>query len=212
MKVAILSESPPDESAIVILVVAVLGSSVDRVAGPPLRSRGWPSVRSLLPGVIRHLHFRTDADGLVVVVDSDSPVAHRETASETVCQDGCRLCELRLVAHSTLQRLPARSVRAPLKVAVGLAVPAIEAWYRVGVNATVTEAVWIQAHTGLRPRLPYTKASLKEAVYGTDRPPPGLSATRAVEQATRLTTQLQELSTAFPGFRVLSTELATWRL
>jgi hypothetical protein len=32
MKVAILSESPPDESAIVILVEAVLGSSVDRVA------------------------------------------------------------------------------------------------------------------------------------------------------------------------------------
>ena len=161
MKVAILSESPPDESAIVILVVAVLGSSVDRVAGPPLRSRGWPSVRSLLPGVIRHLHFRTDADGLVVVVDSDSPVAHRETASETVCQDGCRLCELRLVAHSTLQRLPARPVRAPLKVAVGLAVPAIEAWYRVGVDATVTEAAWIQAHTGLRPRLPVYEGELE---------------------------------------------------
>ena len=212
MKVAVLSESSPDESAIVILVEAVLGSSVDRVAGPPLRSRGWPSVRSVLRGVILHLHFRTDADGLVVVVDSDSPIAHREMTSETACQDGCRLCELRLVARSTLQQLSARPGHTSFKVAVGLAVPAIEAWYRVGVDATVTEAAWIQAHTGLRPRLPYTKASLKEAVYGTDRPPPGLSATRAVEQATRLTTQLRELSTAFPGFRVLSTELATWRL
>jgi hypothetical protein len=168
-------------------------------------------VRSVLPGVILYLHFRTDAGGLVVVVDSDSPIAHREIAGETVCQDGCRLCELRLVARSTLQRLTARPGRASLKVAVGLAVPAIEAWYRVGVDATVTEATWIQAHTGLRPRPPYTKASLKEAVYGTDRPPIGLSATQAVEQATRLTTQLQELCTAFPGFRILSDEVATWR-
>jgi hypothetical protein len=211
MKVAILSESPPDESAIVILVEALVGSPVDRVTGPALRSRGWPSVRSVLPGVILHLHFRTDADGLVVVVDSDSPIAHREIANETVCQSGCRLCELRLVARSTIQRLSGRPGRASLKVAIGLAVPAIEAWYRVGVDATVTEAAWIQAHTGLRPRLPYTKASLKEAVYGTDRPPPGLSATRAVEQATRLSTQLRDLSTAFPGFRVLSDELAMWR-
>ena len=97
-----------------------------------------------------HLHFRTDAEGLVVVVDSDSPIAHREVASETVCQNGCRLWEPRLVARSTIQRLSARPVRAPLKVAIGLAVPAIEAWYRVGVDATVTEAAWIQAHTGLK--------------------------------------------------------------
>ena len=65
MKVAVLSESPPDEAAIAILVEAALDASVERVAGPPLRSRGWPSVRSILPVVIKHLHFRTDADGLV---------------------------------------------------------------------------------------------------------------------------------------------------
>ena len=211
MKVAVLCESPPDESAIVILVGAVLGSLVDRVAGPTLRSRGWPSVRSVLPSVIQHCYFRTDADGLVVVVDSDSPIAHREGPAESACETGCRLCALRLAARSTLQRLSARAARAPLKVAVGLAVPAIEAWYRVGMDATVTEAAWIQAYSGLRPRLPYTKASLKEAVYGTDRPPLGLSVTHAVEHATRLTTQLRELSLAFPGFRVLSEELSTWR-
>ena len=210
MKVAILSESPPDESAIAILVGALLGSPVERVPGPRLRSRGWPSVRSILPVVIRHLHFRTDADGLIVVVDSDSPIAHREGTAETVCQTGCRLCELRLVARSALQQLPARPVPRSLKVAVGLAVPAIEAWYRVGVDATVTEAAWIQAHAGLRPHLPYTKVSLKEAVYGSGRPPRALSSTRAVEEAARLATQLRDLSTAFPGFRALSEELAAW--
>lgn len=90
--------------------------------------------------MITHLHFRTDADGLIVVVDSDSPIAHREGTAETLGQAGCRLCELRLVARSALQRLSARPVLRSLRVAVGLAVPAIEAWYRVGVDAAVTEA------------------------------------------------------------------------
>ena len=97
-----------------------------------------------------------------------------------------------------------------MKVAVGLAVPSIEAWYRVGVDGTVTEAALVQAHTGLTSRLPYTKTSLKQAVYGTDKPPIGLSATRAVEEATRLTRQLPDLSTAFPGFRALRDELGRW--
>jgi hypothetical protein len=210
MKVAILSESPPDEAAITILVGAVLGSPITRVESLRLRSRGWPSVRSALPGVILHLHYRTDAAGLIVVVDSDSPIAHREVITEAACQNGCRLCELRLVTRSTLQRLSARPVRTLLKVAVGLAVPAIEAWYRVGVDGTVTEATWIQAHAGLKPRLPYTKLSLKQDVYGTDRPPSALSILRATEEARRLSIRLQELSTAFPGFRVLSDELSTW--
>jgi hypothetical protein len=211
MKVAVLSESPPDESAIVVLVKAILGLPVEQVEGPSLRSRGWPSVRSILPVVIKHLYFRTDADGLVVVVDSDTQIAHREGEAGTVCQSGCRLCELRVIARTCLERLPARSASRPLKVAVGLAVPSIEAWYRVGVDGAVTEAAWVQAHIGPRPRPPYTKISLKQAVYGTDRPSRGLSATRAIEEANRLTTQLPDLSTAFPGFRALQDELGRWR-
>ena len=170
MKVAVLSESPPDESAIAILVKAILGAPVERVEGPSLRSRGWPSVRSILPVVIKSLYFRTDADGLVVVVDSDTHVTHREGDTEAVCQEGCRLCELRIIAQRCLQHLPSRPAPRALKVTVGLAVPSIEAWYRVGGDATVTEAAWVQSHTGPRPRPPYSKTSLKQAVYGTDRP------------------------------------------
>ena len=210
MKVAILSESPPDESAIAILLEAVLGRPFARIAGPQLRSRGWPSVKSILPVVIKHLHFRTDAEGLVVVVDSDSPIAHRETSLDAVCQHGCRLCELRLVAHNTLQQLGTRPLRDSLKVAVGLAVPAIEAWYRVGIDATVSEATWVQAHSGLRPRPPYTKISLKQSVYGTDTPLSTLTMTRAVAEASRLAMHLSDLSTAFPGFRALRDEVDRW--
>ena len=211
MKVAVFSESPPDESAIVVLVKAILGAPVERVEGPSLRSRGWPSVRSILPVVIKHLYFRTDADGRVVVVDSDTQVAHREGETGAVCQEGCRLCELRIIAHRCLQQLPSRPAQRSLKVAVGLAVPSIEAWYRVGVDATVTEAAWVQSHTGLRPRPPYSKTSLKQAVYGTDRPSLAQAVKRAVEEASRLTTQLPGLSMAFPGFRALRDELERWR-
>ena len=168
-------------------------------------------MRSILPVVIKHLYFRTDADGLVIVVDSDTHIAHREGGTEAVCQEGCRLCELRIIAQRCLQQLPSRPAPRPLKVAVGLAVPSIEAWYRVGVDATVTEAAWVQSHTGPRPRPPYSKTSLKQAVYGTDRPSLALAAVRAVEEANRLTTQLPGLSSAFPGFRALRDEVERWR-
>ena len=69
MKVAILSESPADEAALRELVAGVLGDGVHFTA-PGLRARGWPQVGQLLPAVIRHLHFNTDADALVVVAGS----------------------------------------------------------------------------------------------------------------------------------------------
>ena len=68
LKLALLSESPADEAALRVLVGAVLGPFT--VVPPSLRARGWPSVEQVLPPILRHLHFRTEADGLVVVVDS----------------------------------------------------------------------------------------------------------------------------------------------
>ena len=57
--------------------------------------------------------------------------------------------------------------RQPLRIAVGLAIPCIEAWYRCGIDATVTEANWLVA---LRERqFPYDNSRLKALVYGSDR-------------------------------------------
>ena len=70
MKLALLSESPADEAALSVLVGYVLGAPFTRVQ-PTLRARGWPSVEQVLPAILRHLHFNTEADGLIVVVDSD---------------------------------------------------------------------------------------------------------------------------------------------
>jgi len=77
MKVAVLSESAADEAAIRILVDAVLMQQTEPVGPPPLRSRGWPAVLSVLPGVIRHLQYQTDADGLVVVKERRWSGYHR---------------------------------------------------------------------------------------------------------------------------------------
>ncbi|MEO6994654.1 MAG: hypothetical protein ABI273_13665, partial [Lacunisphaera sp.] len=53
MKLAVLSESPADEAALLVLVEGVLGSPFTTV-GSSLRARGWPSVEQVLPAILRH--------------------------------------------------------------------------------------------------------------------------------------------------------------
>ena len=55
MKVALLSESLADETALRGLVAAVLRQT-PKFVGPGYRARGWPNVAQLLPAVLRHLH------------------------------------------------------------------------------------------------------------------------------------------------------------
>jgi hypothetical protein len=76
MRVAILSESEYDERAVRILIEGILGSSTETVPVKPVARDGWSSVRIILPAVIRHLHYNTDAEALVVVVDSDDFPVH----------------------------------------------------------------------------------------------------------------------------------------
>jgi len=92
MKVAILSESPADEAVLRMLVDGIVGQPTEPVAPPPLRTRGWPSVRQMLPSVLKHLHYRTDAEGFVLVVDANhSPLpSHPDDPPP----EACRLLEL----------------------------------------------------------------------------------------------------------------------
>ena len=201
MRVAVLGESPADEAAIRILTQAILGREVTRIDGPLLRARGWPAARNVLPTVLKHLHYRTDAELLVVAVDCNSSPVHHSKG------DGCRACELLGIAETTLQSLAPRHDGSTLRFAAGLAVPAIEAWYECGVNPAVSEAAWIQGiNSG---RAPYTKNELKELVYGTDRPNLTIESLRAAESATRLAADLGPLMTFFPrGFGMLAAAVA----
>ena len=210
MKLALLSESPADEAALRILVEAVLESPFTTIQSS-LRARGWPSVEQVLPSILRHLHFNTEADGLVVVVDSDdSPVHTAEHVAPGYFHPYCRICRLRAVFRRVLKNLPPAHGRDRVLRAVGVAVPAVEAWYLCGRDTSVTEEAWIKGQvTGLPP---YTRRELKWRVYGTERPTLPHEIKRAVQEVTRHHGDLRRLENDFPqGFGSLARDLRSWQ-
>ncbi len=210
MKLAILSESPADEAALRVIVEYILGGPFVTVQAS-LRARGWPSVEQVLPSILRYLHFNTEADGLVVVVDSDdSPVHTVEHEAPGYYHPFCRICRLRAVFRRALKNLPPARGRDRVLRAVGLAVPAIEAWYLCGRDTSVTEAAWVSGQRAGRP--PYTRRELKWRVYGTERPPLPLEIRRAVQEVSRHQGDLRRLENDFPqGFGSLARDLRAWR-
>jgi hypothetical protein len=210
MKVAILSESSADEAAVRILLEGLLGRETESVATPPLRTRGWPSILDVFPIVLKHLYYSTDADALVVVADSNHASLSPPGPEGPVAIGGkCRLSPLREAAERTLRQLRPIAGRSRIRIGIGIAVLAIEAWYRCGHDPTVTEAAWLGA-LGSR-RYPYSKNSLKQAVYGTDRPSLELETRHAIEETRRLTSNLALLEQRFPiGFGSLARDVRTW--
>jgi hypothetical protein len=210
MKVGFLSESPADEAAVRVLVDAILGSRTKRIH-PPLRARGWPNVLQVLPAVLRHLQFRTDADGLIVVVDSDdTPVHDDDHEDPSRYWEECRLCQIEHVIRRTTRKWKLPGGRQPLRVAAGLAVPAVEAWYLCGRDVTVTEQAWAGAlGSGL---VPYTRRDLKARTYGTTRPSLRRETEQAVKDAHRLARKIRQLEETFPiGFGNLAREVRAWK-
>jgi hypothetical protein len=208
MKVAILSESDADQAAVHIFVAALLGLEID-LYGRSFQARGWPAVFKLLPIVLRELHYNTDVDALAVVMDSDrTPPHHADHDRPEGANPDCRMCQLRQVIVREQGRLKPTG-RTPVKVAVGLAVPCIEAWFRCGHDRTVTEAAWLVA---LRDhQFPYDGRRLKQAVYGTDRPSIHRETQRMVEEAQRLANKLIELEKWFPGgFKPFADAVRSW--
>lgn len=208
MKVALLSESPADETALRLLVEGVLGAPPHFVSAG-LRARGWPSVAQILPAVLRHLHFNTDAHALVVVVDSDDSVVHTlEHDRPGYFHPQCRMCQLRAVFRQTIRHLPARQGREHVLRGVGIAVPAVEGWYLCGRDASVSEQAWAEGLAQGRP--PYTRAELKLRVYGTSRPSLPHETLCAVHEIQRQMRDLQRLEADFPSFAALATDLRHW--
>jgi hypothetical protein len=211
MKVAVLSESSADEAAIRILLEAILGIRTEAVPShPSLRVRGWPMVIRVLPAIIKWLHYQTDAEALVVIADSDDSPVHEGTHELAGGEDRrCRLCQLRNVTNTEKARLTHLQNRAPLKTAIGLAVPAIEAWYVCGLDPHVNEATWkrkLQSE-----KITFTRNLLKKQVYGTDRPTIGIETRQAVGAAARLAADLTLIEQLFPvGFGSFAQEVRNW--
>lgn len=210
MRVAILSESQADEAAVRVLVGGALGREAHSVAMPPIRTRGWPSVLQVIPTIIRHLHYRTDAEALVIVADANHSPLHQALHEEPgQADDRCRLCQLRDQVREVQNSLSLVSGRQPLRTAIGIAIPAIEAWYRCGVDPQVSEATWVQQFQA--DSYTHVKNHLKHDVYGTDRPSLTLETECAIREAQRLATQLHLLEEAFPGgFGTLARDIRGW--
>lgn len=208
MNVAVLSESEADEAAIRIFAEAVYPAPITWIDKPPLRSRGWPSVLNVLPTVLKHLHYQTLAERLIVVADSNHTPVH--TARHLEQQDeNCRCCKLCAVANDVVAGLTPIAGKSMMRVVVGLAVPAIEAWYLLGRGAGVSEEAWINGRA--QGRDPYSKRQLKSRVYGTEIPSLYQETQQAINEANRVVTQLDQLVAAFPGgFGLFMQAVQTW--
>lgn len=208
MNVAFLSESAADEAAVRLLVEAVLGQPIEPV---PLRhrARGWNAIPGTIAAAVPAIYYSGSAEGLVVVLDSNSSPIHRG-APGVLCEDGhCRLCMARRDLALAVGKLGPVPHRGPLRTAVGLAVPAIEAWYLCGNDPNVSESAWKQ---GLAEgRTPYTRNQLKQRAYGTDRPSLALETECATREAQRIALDLDLLAKKFPiGFGALRSDLGKW--
>ena len=187
MKVAYLAESSADEAVLKILTETILGRETEVVIPAGLRQRGWPGVKTILRPILLGLHYTTDAEGFVFVVDSNSSPTH-SAAHANAPDQNCRLCQINRITAGFRQQARALPNRPPLKIALGIAVPAIEAWLLCGVDPHVTEAAWINGmNTG---QMPYSRPELKEKVYGTSHPSLPIETEAMVKAATRLSADL----------------------
>jgi hypothetical protein len=211
MKVAVLSESPADEAAILTFVEGLLGVQVERVAMPAPRMRGWKGVFNAIEPAIRHLHYRTDAEALIVTLDSDESPVHRSGGISGLCDSKCRLCQLAVGVDNAQRQVRPRQGRGPIKVALGVAMPAIEAWCLCGTDPHITESAWVQSLPSRK--FPYTKKELKQRLYGCTEPVLELETKYLVEQAKRLVDagELPQLERLFSiGFGLLAKEVRSW--
>jgi hypothetical protein len=167
-------------------------------------------VAQILPAILRQLHFNTDAEGLVVVVDSDDSVVHTgDHEAPNYYHPLCRMCQLRGIFRRTVKKLPSARGRARVLRCVGVAVPAVEAWYLCGRDNSVSEAAWLTGQG--KGRTPYTRRELKWRVYGTDRPSLPLETECALIEVRRHRGDLRRLEFDFPaGFGLLARDLREW--
>ncbi len=209
MKVAVFGESGLDEEAVRTLVDGLVNKSTQAVEFR-LRSRGWSGVKDNLPAVLTHLHYRTDAEALVVIADSDDSPLHQVGHEQPGNLDReCRQCILLATIDRTLERLNPVAGRATIKIAAGIAVPAIEAWFLCGHDSRASEAAWLQGGPSMR-GADYRK-KLKRTLYGEDFAPQAVRVRRLREESLRLAQDLSLLESHFPaGFGLLARAIRSW--
>jgi hypothetical protein len=210
MKIGFFCESPADQAAMAVFAEGILCERPEPI-NMDLEAHGVMGVLSALDGVFRGVHYNSDAEGFVIVVDSDDTDLHDSAHDKPEGAGGrCRLCQARKTVDRARNQLKPRTGGPELKVAIGLAVPAIEAWYLVGKNHQIGEAASRQA--GAPGHLPFTRQQLKKMVYGTEHPSLELETECAAREARRIITDIAAIETAFPaGFGLMAQAMRSWR-
>ena len=210
MKIVCFGESPADQAAMAVFIEGILGEPSE-IIDMGLEGNGVTGVLNALSGVFRGVYFNSDAQGLVVVVDSDdSELHHPDHDKPEGRREDCRLYQARKIIILASKKMRARQGRPGLNVAIGLAVPAIEAWYLVGKEHQVGEAAWRIGLVAAKP--PFTRSKLKELVYGTDRPSLEHETECAVKEARRVIADMNALESAFPaGFGSMASIIRSWK-
>jgi hypothetical protein len=149
------------------------------------------------------------------VVDSDTTTIHRPDHDPHAAPDpDCRKGEILRKIEAAKRHLAERPGRPePPKLAVGLCVPAIEAWYLCGVDPQVTEANWSRMlGQGKASHARAEKLRMKAAVFGPHRISRERQIEIAVGHARRLAPDLHRLRQDFPhGFGLFAQEIEAWR-
>jgi hypothetical protein len=210
MKIVFFGESPADQAALRVFTEGILGEPPELV-DMSLEGHGVTGVLKALSGVFLGVYYNSDAEGLVVAVDGDDTDMHDSDHDKLAeGREGCRLCQVRKIITQARKHLRAKPGRPGLKVAIGVAVPAIEAWYLVGKEHQVGEAAWRAGVAANRP--PFTRSKLKELAYGNTRPSLELEMECAVREAQRIIGDIRAIETAFPiGFGLMASDIRSWK-
>lgn len=214
MKIGIFSESPSDEAVLKILVEGIIGEEIEVVPYPNrLQSRG-SGVRRDVPIVLRGVYYNTEAEFLIIVRDSDDTPVHKKEHDEPNNKEAenCRYCELRKVVKSALENLTPTQRKENFKVAVGVAVSAIEAWLLCGVNPHASEATWINRQVEKDFSTYNDRKRLKVELYGSEIASSKIMIERSTESAERLAANIEQLEILFPeGFGNMANEIRSWK-
>jgi len=214
MKIAIFSESPTDEAVLKILVEGILGEEIEEVPYPNrLQSRG-SGVQRDVPIVLSGVYYNTEAEFLIIVRDSDDTPVHKKEHDEpnNIEAENCRYCELRKLVKSALENLAPMQGKENFKVAVGVAVPAIEAWLLCGTNPHASEATWINKQREESFSTYNDRKLLKAELYGSNIASSETMFNRGTASAKKLIENIEQLEILFPeGFGNMANEIRSWK-
>ncbi len=212
MKIAFFGESKSDDVTIKKFVEGILKDEIEETdIRKRLIFRSSSHLDRNLPVVIRSVHYSSDAEFLIICSDSDDFPVHISEHDKKE-NEKCRLCSLRKAVKNSLTKLTNVPNKKMLKVAIGVPVPAIEAWLLFNINPQVSENTWIKKIADEK-GVKYDRKTLKRELYGGEH----ISEVERIEISLKAVKRVVEndllgdLETAFPqGFGSLSNEVKSW--